>query len=291
MNMSGTVLFSALSVAAFGLGSLDSPPGAAVEKGKFTYMKQDKDSAQAPVLKDLTIKVLHDNYPYAEELKTAWGFSALVTGAAKTILFDTGSDGALLLENMAKLKVEPNAIDMVVLSHVHGDHTGGLTGFLSENSRVEVFLPASFPRRFKDTVRGYGATVIEIESSRELCENVYTTGQMGRLVKEQALVVRTQRGLVVLTGCAHPGVTKMVDKAASLFEQDDILLVVGGFHLEWATRRRIGKIITTFESHGVGYAAPTHCSGDNARELFKQRFGARYVEVGVGRAVTLSDLK
>jgi len=289
--MPQTALSLVLLVAAFGLSSFDLPCGAAAEKGESPHMKQDTDSAKAPVLKDLTIKVLHDNYPYAEELRTAWGFSALVTGPAKTILFDTGSDGALLLENMAKLKVEPNAIDTVVLSHVHGDHTGGLTGFLGENPHVEVFLPASFPERFKDTVRSYGAAVVDIENSREICEDVHTTGQMGKFIKEQALVVRTQRGLVVLTGCAHPGVTKMVDKAASLFEQDDILLVVGGFHLEWATRRRIGKIITTFESHGVGYAAPTHCSGDNARELFKQRFGARYVEVGVGRAVTLSDLK
>lgn len=290
--MSGTVLSSVLSVAAFGLGSLDSPPGAAGEKGEFTYMKQDNDSAQTPGLKDLTIKVLHDNYPCAEELKTAWGFSALVTGTAKTILFDTGSDGPLLLENMAKLKVEPNAIDTVVLSHVHGDHTGGLTGFLRENAHVvEVFLPASFPKRFKDTVRGYGAAVVEIESSRELCENVYTTGQMGKLVKEQALVIRTKRGLVVLTGCAHPGVTKMVDRAANSFEQDNILFVMGGFHLEWATKRKIERIITVFADHGVGYAAPTHCTGDNARESFQQRFGDRYVEVGVGKTVTLGDLK
>ena len=289
--MLATVPVSVEFVAASGLGRLGSPGGLAAEKGESPQMKQDSDSARAPMLKDLTIKVLHDNNPCAKGLKTAWGFSALVTGAARTILFDTGSDGELLLDNMARLEVEPNAIDTVVLSHVHGDHTGGLTGFLKENPHVEVFLPASFPERFKDTVRGYGATVVEVEDSREICQDVYTTGEMGTLIKEQALVVRTQRGLVLLTGCAHPGVTKMVDRAASSFAQDDILLVMGGFHLEWATRRRIGKIITAFESLGVGYAAPTHCTGDNARELFQQRFGDRYVEVGVGRTVTLSDLK
>ena len=289
--MFATMFASVLFVAAFGLGRPDSSRGLAAEKGESPQMKQDSDSAKVPVLKDLSIKILHDNYPYAEGLKTAWGFSALVRGPEKTILFDTGSDGTLLLENMAKLEVEPNVVDTVVLSHVHGDHTGGLTGFLKEHPHVEVFLPVSFPERFKDTVRGYGPTVVEIENPREICRDVYTTGQMGKLIKEQALVVRTQRGLVVLTGCAHPGVTKMVDKAASLFEQDDILLVMGGFHLEWATRRRIEKIITAFEDHGVRYAAPTHCTGDNARELFQQRFGDRYVRVGVGKTVTLSDLK
>jgi len=289
--MSETVRVFVFCTAVFTAGIAGSQGGAAVQKGASPQMEQKEDSAQTPALKDLTIKVLHDNYPYAEGLKTAWGFSALVTGAEKTILFDTGSDGALLLENMAKLKVEPNAVDIVVLSHVHGDHTGGLTGFLSRNPRVQVFLVKSFPQRFRDAVCGCGATVVEVEQPRQICANVYTTGLMGKLIKEQALVVRTRRGLVILTGCAHPGVTQMVDRAAGMFEQDEVFLVMGGFHLEWATTRRIEKIIAAFERHAVRYAAPTHCSGDNARKLFAQHFDDRYIEVGVGKTVTLSELE
>jgi 7,8-dihydropterin-6-yl-methyl-4-(beta-D-ribofuranosyl)aminobenzene 5'-phosphate synthase len=254
-------------------------------------MEQNEEPTRIPPLRDITSKVLHDNYPHAKGLRTAWGFSALVTGPERTILFDTGSAGELLLENMAKLEVEPNTVDVVVLSHVHGDHTGGLTGFLSENPRVQVFLLSSFPERFKEAVRSYGATVVEVEQPQQICAHAWTTGLMGKLVREQALIVRTQRGLVVFTGCAHPGITHMVDRAAGMFEEDGIFLVMGGFHLEWATQRKIEKIIAVFEQRGVRYAAPTHCSGDNARRLFAQHFNDRYIEVGAGKTVSLRDLE
>jgi 7,8-dihydropterin-6-yl-methyl-4-(beta-D-ribofuranosyl)aminobenzene 5'-phosphate synthase len=238
---------------------------------------------------ELAIEVLHDNHPYADSFKTAWGFSALVTGAEKTILFDTGSDGALLLENMAQLQIEPGKIVVVVLSHIHGDHTGGLTGFLKENPSVCVYLPESFPAKFKDAVRGYGATVVEVNGPQEICAGVYTTGVLGRRIKEHSLIVRTTRGMVLLTGCAHPGIVPIVERAAGLHE-DSIFLVMGGFHLEWSTRRKAEKIIGVFQDRGVRYVAPTHCSGDKARELFQHHYGPRYLEVGVGRTVALADL-
>ena len=112
---------------------------------------QEPSVARAPALDDLVLTVVHDNYPCVPSLKTAWGFSALVTGAEKTILFDTGCDGTLLLENMASLQIDPGRIDIVVLSHVHKDHTGGLTGLLQANPRVQVCLPAAFPTRFKES--------------------------------------------------------------------------------------------------------------------------------------------
>lgn len=250
---------------------------------------QDGDAAEAPALKDLAITVVHDNYPHCDVLRTAWGFSAYVTGPERTILFDTGSDGALLLENMARLQIEPGRIETLVLSHVHPDHTGGLTGFLKESPHVCVYLPGSFPVRFKDIVRGYGATVVEVNEPCQICPNVYSTGILGRLVKEQALMIRTQRGLVLLTGCAHPGITAILKTVTRLYE-GDILLVMGGFHLEWATARKVKKIIGVFQSHGVQYVAPTHCSGDRARDLFARHFGQGYVSVGAGKRVALADL-
>jgi len=251
--------------------------------------QQEQNLAAGPALDDLVIRVVHDNNSYADSLKTAWGFSALVTGPEKTVLLDTGCDGTLLLENMAKLGIEPYRIDMVVLSHIHGDHTGGLTGFLKENSRVSVCLPGSFPARFKDVVRGYGATLVEVNGPQEICRDVYTTGVLGRRVKEQALVIRTQRGLVILTGCAHPGIVRMVEEAERRHEGNP-LLVMGGFHLEWALRRKVEQIIGVFQSHHVQYVAPAHCTGDKARQLFQQRYGSHYIEVGAGKTVALAGL-
>ncbi len=252
-------------------------------------LEQEQNPAPVPALNELTIKVVHDNYPCVDSLRTAWGFSAVVAGPRKTILFDTGSNGALLLQNMAILQVSPAGIHTVILSHVHADHTGGLIDLLKVNARVEVYLPRSFPARAKDVVRGYGATVVEVATSREICPNVYTTGALGRFIREQVLILRTQRGLIVLTGCAHPGIVRIVDEVHRL-HPENILLVMGGFHLEWATKGKVDKIIAAFRERGVRYVAPTHCSGERARHLFQQQYGAGCIDAGVGKTISLADL-
>jgi len=252
-------------------------------------MEQDSRPVENQPLNDLTITVVHDNYPYAEGLKTAWGFAAYVAGARKNILFDAGSDGSLLLENLDKLRIDPAGIDALVLSHVHGDHAGGLAGVLQANPRVEVYLPASFPERIKELVLRAGGNVVEVEGPRQICENVHTTGVLGRRVQEQALAIRTKRGLAVLTGCAHPGVVPMVE-AAKRLHGEDLLLVMGGFHLEWAMAGKVDRIIAEFRRLGVRYVAPTHCTGEKARLRFEERFGQGFVPVGVGKTLSLADL-
>ena len=239
---------------------------------------------------DMTITVVYDNNPYKEGLETAWGFSCVIAGAEKTILFDTGGDGSILLGNMEKLEIEPKSIDTVVLSHIHGDHTGGLDSFLEKNHEVTVYLPESFPEKFKDNVRGYGAKIVEVEQHCKICESVYSTGQLGKLIKEQSLIIRTEVGLIVITGCAHPGIVKIVNTAKDLLK-DDILLVMGGFHLEWATKGKIKKIVSAFKKANVRYVGPCHCSGDKARTLFEEHFGENYINIGAGRVTTLADLQ
>ncbi len=252
-------------------------------------MEPSGNSADSRPRDERTITVVHDNDPYAEGLRTAWGFSAHIAGAGRSILFDTGSDGTLLLENLAKLKIDPASIDTLVLSHAHSDHTGGLTGLLQANPRIRVHLPASFPARIKDVVGGYGAPVIEVGGPQQICENVYSTGILGRRIKEQALAIRTARGLVVLTGCAHPGIGKMLDNIRRQ-HRDEVLLVMGGFHLEWATSWKVQRIIAAFRDGGVRCVAPTHCSGEKAREQFRRAYGRQFIEVGVGKTLSPAEL-
>jgi 7,8-dihydropterin-6-yl-methyl-4-(beta-D-ribofuranosyl)aminobenzene 5'-phosphate synthase len=237
----------------------------------------------------MNIPVIHDNNIYKEGLETAWGFSALITGPEKTILFDTGGDGSILLGNMKKLTLEPNSIDTIVLSHIHGDHTGGLISFLKRHNKVTVYLPKSFPKKFKDNVLSFNSKIVEAEQPLKICENVHSTGELGRLIKEQSLIVRTDKGLVVITGCAHPGIVKIVNTAKNLLNVD-ILLVMGGFHLEWATKGKIEKIISAFKKLGVRYVGPAHCSGDKARSLFEKHFGENYIDIGAGKVVSVGDL-
>ena len=117
---------------------------------------------------DVSIVVVFDNRPYRKDLKASWGFACVVRGAEKTILFDTGGDGAILMDNMKKLKIDPKTIDAVVLSHAHKDHTGGLSAFLAKNADVEVYLPRSFQKGFKDDVRLFGTRLLEVSDPQEI---------------------------------------------------------------------------------------------------------------------------
>jgi len=197
------------------------------------------------------MSIVYDNNPYDDHLRTAWGFSCLVRVGDKSILFDTGGDGSLLLDNMSKLQIDPGEVDVVLISHIHSDHVGGLAAFLAQNSDVTVYLPVSFPGHLKDQVRSSGARLEEVREPRELLDGVYTTGELDGGVKEQSLVVRTDRGLVVATGCAHPGVVEIVRKAKEIAD-GRVHLVVGGFHAEQCVHRRAGVHHTQLRGAGRG---------------------------------------
>jgi 7,8-dihydropterin-6-yl-methyl-4-(beta-D-ribofuranosyl)aminobenzene 5'-phosphate synthase len=239
---------------------------------------------------DLTITVVFDNNPLKDGLETAWGFACVITGAEKTILFDTGKDGSMLLNNMRKLSVDPNIVDVVFLSHIHPDHTGGLSSLLGRQGDVMVYLLRSFSKSLKDRVRQAGAKAVGVYEPLEVCGNVYSTGQLGRFRKEQSLIVRTDKGLVVIAGCAHPGIVKIASMAKNLLK-DDILLVMGGFHLEWARKGKIEAVVGSLKELGVRYVGPCHCTGQEATRLFEEHFGENYITAGVGKTITLADLK
>jgi 7,8-dihydropterin-6-yl-methyl-4-(beta-D-ribofuranosyl)aminobenzene 5'-phosphate synthase len=236
----------------------------------------------------VTITILYDNNEYDERLETAWGFSCLVEGLEKTILFDTGGDGALLLRNMHRLRIDPQDVDAVVISHAHGDHVGGLAGFLEENPAVTVYLPQSFPASIKDATREAGADLVEVGGPLEICQHLHSTGELGDSIKEQSLVVETSQGLVVITGCAHPWVVNIVRRAKEL-TGGEVHLVLGGFHLGGASESRIAGVIEDFQQLGVRRVAPCHCSGDVARRLFGEAYGTDFIPAGVGSRLVVGD--
>jgi hypothetical protein len=158
------------------------------------------------------ITVVYDNIAYDPRLQTAWGFGCLIEIGEKTVLFDTGGDGTVLLKNMGMLGIDPKSIEVVVLSHIHGDHTGGLESLLGTGARPTVYLPRSFPSDFESRVRAQ-ADVVEVGGATKIADSVYTTGEMGSDIIEQALVLKTGQGLVVVTGCAHPGISEVVRRA------------------------------------------------------------------------------
>jgi 7,8-dihydropterin-6-yl-methyl-4-(beta-D-ribofuranosyl)aminobenzene 5'-phosphate synthase len=229
------------------------------------------------------ITVVYDNIPYDPRLQTAWGFGCLIETGEKTILFDTGGDGTILLKNMRMLGIDPESIEVVVLSHIHGDHTGGLASLLTAGARPTVYLPRSFPSDFKSRVRAQ-ADVVEVGGAAKIADGVYTTGEMGSGIVEQALVLQTSRGLVVVTGCAHPGISEMVARAIEI-GGDGVYLVLGGFHLGGASEARVKEIIAEYQRLGVQKVAPSHCTGDKAIRLFRDVYGEDSIPSGAGQAI------
>ncbi|MEE4311372.1 MAG: MBL fold metallo-hydrolase [candidate division KSB1 bacterium] len=237
-------------------------------------------------LHHLKLTILYDNNPFRGGLTCDWGFSCLVETGQETILFDTGTDGKILCANMDTLGIDASSIGSVFLSHQHMDHVGGISSFLARNSRVHVWYLPSFSDETKEIIESEAASAESIPEPRQLAENIYSTGQLEGRVYEQSLILRMKQGLVIITGCAHPGIVNIVEKAMELTGVSPYM-VIGGFHLRSGSDEEIAAVISRLKTLGVEKAAPTHCSGDKARELFEKAFGDNYMPVGAGWTITL----
>ncbi len=216
------------------------------------------------------------------------GFACVITGFEKTILFDTGSDGRLLLANMQTLGYRPEDIDIVFLSHDHWDHTNGLEAVLQRNPKITVFLPADFPSDFKNRIHHAGASVEEVTQTQQICPGVWSTGVLGDGIHEHSLVCSSPQGAVVITGCAHPGVVKIIEVAKNIYP--DVYLVMGGFHLGGASLDELRLTGEHFRRLGVRHIAPCHCSSHAARSLFKEIYGKDAMLMGVGSEITIPQI-
>lgn len=237
--------------------------------------------------KAVTLTVLYNNVPHDERLTTAWGMACLVEGTSRTVLFDTGGDGAVLLRNMALLDKDPAEVDVVVLSHIHADHTGGLLEFLERNAHVQVCVPHSFPASFVRQIRNTGAEVVTVKGPQEIASGLHTTGQIGKRIKEQALVVHSPRGLALITGCSHPGIIAMAEQAAQIDPDEKLYFITGGFHLGSSSQDEIKDIIQALRRIQVNRIAPSHCTGDLAMQMFSTAWGDDYVSLGCGAHITI----
>lgn len=234
------------------------------------------------------ITVVYDNNPMINGLQTDWGFACVLEVGKTKILFDTGDNGNILLSNMAELNIDPKNVDFVFLSHFHHDHTGGLCEFLKRNPDVDVFYPQSFPSEIIEEIKNSGARPVPVSSPKQLRTNIFSLGELENVIPEQSLAINTRRGIVVITGCAHPGIINILEKANAYFPEKMIYLALGGFHLHRKNEDETGDTINKLLNMNILNVAPTHCSGYFARKLFKEMFNNNYLETGIGKVIRIS---
>ncbi len=234
----------------------------------------------------LTVNIVFDNYEFNPDLQAKWGFACLVAGPDEILLFDTGSNGQILLDNMKNLKLDPKKIRKLLISHDHWDHTGGLKSLLNENADLEVYVLPSFSDETKKTVTQSGAHLIENSDFKMLLPGIHTTGTLGTTIKEQSLVIETNKGLVIITGCAHPGIINIIEHVKEHFNKK-IYMVFGGFHLMNYIDTDLLRITIQLKELGVEKIGPCHCSGDRCRLIFKEEYKDDYIDIGVGKILEM----
>lgn len=268
------------------------------------------------------ITVLYDAFGQASAMQKDWGYAALIEYGGKRILFDTGNNPDILAQNAKAKDIDLSKLDFVVMSHRHGDHMSGLTYLLKVNPKVTIYAPmegfgvygADLPSGFyrKDSSlpveqRYYNGTPPEVmrfgsawpganfqlvDKNTEIAPNIHlitlVSDKPGTLeLHELSLAFSTPDGMVIVVGCSHPGIDRIVESASAINPR--IHLIAGGFHLVVASDPDIEKIVTALHDRfKVEYVAPGHCTGEPAFTALKKAFGDHYLYAGLGTTLTLN---
>jgi len=231
----------------------------------------------------IVLSLVYDNSPYKAGLIADVGFGCLIKVGGARILFDTGRDGAILLDNFRKMGERPEDVDVVVISHNHNDHTGGLAAILAVNPKIKV-LTCELTPEVLIASKTVNAVVIKTENPTKLSRGVYLTGALGNGIKEQALFIDTQAGLIIVVGCSHPGILNVVEHVTNLLPKP-VFLVIGVFPPPPGTPDGIQHMASRFRSLGVRHLAPCHCTDLGSKASLRSFYGKDYVEAGVGRVL------
>ena len=246
--------------------------------------------AEEPAANAITVVYNHVRTESAADLQPGGGFGAFIEFDGKVILFDTGGQTDVLLQNIQELKKDASRIEAVVISHNHWDHVYGLPGVVSvTRDRPRIYVPES--SREAILQQNPRATRVAVDGPTQIMPGVWVIGPLeieyrGMPLAEQALVIEHEDGLIVLVGCSHPGIVDIVERVKELFEGKKILFVGGGFHLRSSPQDEIRIISTKLRQHGVKQIAPSHCTGNDAMAIFRQEWGEEFLSFNLGDSFT-----
>jgi len=230
---------------------------------------------------------LYDNNSYLKEFENGWGLSYYIEHNNRKIIFDTGDDSEKLQHNLDRLNINPDNIDFIILSHNHWDHTGGLKTLLDKNRDITVYFGSSFPYKFRKELSDHNIDYFPVNELTPICKDVFVGPEMQRNgPPEIALALRHQKGLVIITGCAHPGIVNVIGEFQKSICKD-VYMVLGGFHLCHDTANRVKEIIDGFGNLGVKRVSPCHCTGEIAINSFKKKFNRNFIQGGSGLKIEI----
>ena len=262
------------------------------------------------------ITILHDSFGPAGGLRKNWGFAALVEFEGLRILFDTGNDADVFRANVEAIGADLARLDFAVISHRHGDHTTGLEYVLAKSPRVPIYVPREtygvfgsslpgtfYPRcptlpvemRYFD---GFPPELIrhgtpwrnaDFHSLGETTEivpgvvAVHTVSDIAgsREMPELSLSLRSNAAQVIVAGCSHPGIERIV--AAASPRDLPVACIFGGLHLVLTPVEEIERVARSLRDRWrVQNIAPGHCTGEPGFDVLRRVFGDAYRHAGLG---------
>jgi len=231
------------------------------------------------------VTIIYDNYQENSGLQPDWGFACLVEYQGKLLLFDAGRNADIYRKNVELLEIKPQEIPTLFISHEHGDHTAGIPWICEKNPSVICYLPATYAEKLKASDR-LPAHSKAVSKPGHLYGPYYSTGENFAVFKEQGLVIKTETGGVLITGCGHPGAVEMV-KMAQEELGIEVHTLIGGLHLMSTPGSKVEDIGEMLQKIGVKQICPTHCTGDKSIASLKASYGDAYISGGTGKEIII----
>lgn len=259
-----------------------------------------------------------------------WGYSALIEVNGRKILFDTGARPETVLRNAMELELDLSDVTDVFISHNHWDHTGGLLTLRKELkkknpkalSRIHVGAGIFSQRadseneilEIKKALEADGVEILVYTEQKELYPGIWITGPIERIHEErnwsgsgkivteegtiednipedQSLVVETENGFVLISGCGHAGMVNTLDHIRTHIYDEKVFAAIGGFHLLSASDAQLKWTADKLKQFGVTNIVGSHCTGVNALYSLRELLGLTRNQAVVGSVGDRFDLE
>jgi 7,8-dihydropterin-6-yl-methyl-4-(beta-D-ribofuranosyl)aminobenzene 5'-phosphate synthase len=243
-----------------------------------------------------TIKVLmiYNNIGRFNNFESAWGVSIWIENKDTAVLFDTGGNTSILWNNIKNSGIDIKKLSKIIISHKHWDHIDGLPIILEKtNYKPDVLVPIFDLELIRS--KNPKTNLIGIKEPIHINDFLWSTGQMKGStgstffgdIHEQSLIVIQDDSIYLLTGCSHPGIVEIVEKAKKIHPNKILKLIIGGFHLLRKSSQQVKDISTKLKSLQVSKVAPSHCTGELAIDIFKNEWKENYIDFNIGNSMKI----